>query len=78
MGNKPKTNSKEKEVRLMGKWNEEGAPNNNLSAETIASSKLVGKPGLQVQEHEFSEELADGGERDKAIEKQLKEHQPGK
>ncbi|MFT9597890.1 hypothetical protein [Mesobacillus sp.] len=60
---------------MMGKWKEEGAANNNLSAETIASSKLVGKPGLQ--EHEFSEELADGGERDKAIEKQLKEHQPG-
>jgi hypothetical protein len=59
----------------MGKWNEEGAPNNNLSAETIASSKLVGKTG--VQEHEFSEELADGGERDKTIDQQLKEHQPG-
>ncbi|MCM3575164.1 MULTISPECIES: hypothetical protein [Mesobacillus] len=59
----------------MSKWNEEGAANNNLSAETISSSKLVGKPGLQA--HEFSEELADGGERDEAIEKQLKEHQPG-
>jgi hypothetical protein len=69
------TNSKVKGVRLMGKWNEEGAPNNNLSAETIAGSKLVGRPGLQ--EHEFSEELADGGERDKAIDQQLKERQPG-
>jgi len=59
----------------MGKWNEQSAPNNNLSAETIASSKLVGKQGLQ--EHEFSEELADGGERDKAINEQLKKHQPG-
>jgi hypothetical protein len=59
----------------MGKWNEEGAPNNNLSAETIASSKLVGKPGLQ--EHEFSEELSDGGERNQNIDQQLKEHQPG-
>jgi len=58
----------------MTKWNQESAPNNNLSAETIASSKLVGKKGLQ--EHEFSEELADGGERDKAIEKQVKENQP--
>ena len=46
----------------MGKWNKESAANNNLSAETIESSKLLGKPGLQ--EHEFSEELADGGERD--------------
>lgn len=55
----------------MGKWNEEGAANNNLSAETIESSKLLGKSGLQ--EHEFSEELADGGERDKAIKKQIKQ-----
>ncbi|RSD29099.1 hypothetical protein [Mesobacillus subterraneus] len=59
----------------MGKWNDEGAPNNNLSSETIASSKLVGKKGIQA--HEFSEELSDGGERDKAIDQQLKEHQPG-
>lgn len=58
----------------MTKWNQESAPNNNLSAGTIASSKLVGKKGLQA--HEFSEELADGGERDKAIEKQAKENQP--
>jgi len=60
---------------MMAKWNEESAPNNNHSAGTIASSKLKSKEGLQ--EHEFSEELADGGERDKAIEKQLKQHQPG-
>lgn len=59
----------------MGKWNEESAPNNNLSAETIASSKLVGKQGPDA--YEFSEELADGGERDKTIEKQLEEHEPG-
>lgn len=58
----------------MTKWNQESAPNNNLSSGTIASSKLVGKKGLQP--HEFSEELADGGERDKAIEKQVKENQP--
>jgi hypothetical protein len=69
-------NSKKKGGTIMGKWNEEGSANNNLSAGTIESSKLVGKPGLQ-EEHEFSEELADGGERDKAIEKQLKEHEPG-
>jgi hypothetical protein len=69
------TNSKKKGGTIMGKWNEEGAANNNLSAGTIESSKLLGKPGLQ--EHEFAEELADGGERDKAIENQLKEHQPG-
>lgn len=59
----------------MAEWNEESAPNNNLPAGTIASSKLMGKEGLQL--HEFSEELADGGERDKAIVNQLKKHQPG-
>jgi hypothetical protein len=59
----------------MGKWNEQSAPNNNLSNETIASSELVGKNGLNS--HPFSEELSDGGERNKSIDKQLKEHQPG-
>lgn len=59
----------------MGKWNEQGAPNNNLPAEAIAGSKLVGKHDRL--DHEFSEELADGGERDKAIEKQLQIDQQG-
>jgi hypothetical protein len=59
----------------MGKWNEQSAPNNNLSAGTIASSNLIGKDGLQA--HEFSEELSDGGERNATIDEQLKEHQPG-
>jgi hypothetical protein len=61
-------------VIILGKWNEQGAPNNNLSAVTIASSKLVGKEELEA--HEFSEELSDGGERNKAIDKQLKKRQP--
>ena len=48
----------------MGKWNEQAAPNNNLSSNTIRSSELLlGKKA----EHEFSEELSDGGERDKNI-----------
>jgi len=48
----------------MGKWNEQAAPNNNLSSSTIQSSELLlGKKA----EHEFSEELSDGGERDKNI-----------
>lgn len=47
----------------MKKWNEEAAPNNNLPAQTIISSKLV-------QDHEFSEELSDGGERDQIIRRQ--------
>jgi hypothetical protein len=48
----------------MGKWNEQAAPNNNLPANTIQSSELL--LGNQA-EHEFSEELSDGGERDKNI-----------
>lgn len=60
----------------MSDWNEQSAPNNNLQSETIQTSKLVGKKGLSMQEHEFSEELSDGGERDEAIKKQLKRRQP--
>ncbi|KYD00095.1 hypothetical protein MXL46_04025 [Heyndrickxia sporothermodurans] len=48
----------------MGKWNEEAAPNNNLPP--IKSLNDVGK-------HEFSEELSDGGERNKAIEQLQKD-----
>jgi hypothetical protein len=60
---------------FMGDWNEQSAPNNNLPAATIQSSKLVGKVGIHNKE--FSEELSDGGERDEMISKQLKERQPG-
>jgi hypothetical protein len=49
----------------MGKWNEQAAPNNNLPANTIKSSALL--LGNQA-EHEFSEELSDGGERNQNIE----------
>jgi hypothetical protein len=59
----------------MSDWNEQGAPNNNLSPKTIRTSKLVGKEPSNT--HEFSEELADAGERDDIINKQLKRHQPG-
>jgi hypothetical protein len=48
----------------MGKWNEQAVPNNNLSSNTIGSSEL---PLGKKAEHEFSEELSDGGERDKNI-----------
>jgi hypothetical protein len=48
----------------MGKWNEQAVPNNNLSSNTIESSEL---PLGKKAEHEFSEELSDGGERDKNI-----------
>ncbi len=47
----------------MVKWDEQGAPNNNLLPNTIKSSNLVGKN----EEHEFSEELSDGGERNRNI-----------
>lgn len=50
----------------MAKWNEEAAPNNNLQTETIQSSKLVDKPKV----HDFTEELADGGERNRLIQRQ--------
>ena len=55
----------------MDDWNEQGAPNNNLSAATIRTSKMVGKKGIQSEE--FSEELSDGGERNEIISKQLKQ-----
>ncbi|SEM15825.1 hypothetical protein SAMN05192533_101243 [Mesobacillus persicus] len=56
----------------MSDWNQEGAPNNNLSPETINNSKLVSKNGLQ-QDHGSSK----GGESDQVIKKQLKRRQPG-
>lgn len=55
----------------MGKWNEQGVPNNNLPPQTIKTSKqLLGK---SKQEHEFSEELSDGAERDLYIQKQVRD-----
>ncbi|HEY4549002.1 MAG TPA: hypothetical protein VIG98_01840 [Bacillus sp. (in: firmicutes)] len=60
----------------MGDWNEQGAPNNNLSAATIRTSKMVGKEGIQSEE--FSEELSDGGERNEIISKQLRQRKPGR
>lgn len=54
----------------MSDWNQQAAPNNNLSPKTIRTSKFVGKNGDQ----EFSEELSDGGERDQVIQKQVREN----
>jgi hypothetical protein len=48
---------------LMGDWNEQAAPNNNLPRRTIKQGELVGNEAKQ----EFSEELSDGGERDQNI-----------
>ena len=53
----------------MGKWNEQAAPNNNLPADTIRTSDmLLGEKA----DHEFAEELSDGGERDQFIQQQKK------
>jgi hypothetical protein len=53
----------------MEKWNEGAAPNNNLSPITIQTSKqFVGNK----DEHEFAEELSDGGERDQIIQNQVR------
>ncbi len=54
----------------MGDWNQQAAPNNNLSSETIETSKLV--HNKKREEHAFSEELSDGGERDQIIKNQIK------
>ena len=55
----------------MGKWNEQAAANNNLPSKTIRTSEmLLGDKA----EQEFSEELSDGGERDKNI--QILENTP--
>ncbi|MFA9559623.1 hypothetical protein ACERII_20130 [Evansella sp. AB-rgal1] len=54
----------------MTKWNEEGVPNLNLTSVDLKNSKLISK---KEREHEFAEELADGGERDEIIESQLED-----
>lgn len=48
------------------KWNEEAAPNNNLTPKNRQISKLAEKP----KDDKFSEELADGGERNHLIQRQ--------
>ncbi|MES9683665.1 hypothetical protein ABWK22_12210 [Gottfriedia acidiceleris] len=49
----------------MSKWNEQAAANNNLPSSTIRTSELMlGKKA----DHEFAEDLSDGGERNKNIE----------
>ncbi|KAB7704061.1 hypothetical protein F9802_19100 [Bacillus aerolatus] len=50
----------------MGKWNEEAAPNNNLTSTEIQSAMRVDN----WQNVEFAEELADGGERNERFKKQ--------
>ncbi|WP_180960173.1 hypothetical protein [Neobacillus cucumis] len=52
----------------MKDWNEQAAPNNNLSPKTLKTGEFTGK----LAGHEFSEELSDGGERDQVIQRQKK------
>jgi len=59
----------------MGKWNEEAAPNNNLSEAEIHNAKFV--PENRKNDRKFSEELADGGERDEFIKRQEKNMKEG-
>jgi hypothetical protein len=54
---------------MMSDWNEQSAPNNNLSSGTLKTSKFANK---KRDEHPFSEELSDGGERDQFIKEQRK------
>lgn len=58
----------------MSDWNEQSAPNNNLRAVTIGSSKLVGKQG--VQDGEFADEVSVAGTKADA-EKQVQRKHPG-
>jgi hypothetical protein len=53
----------------MEKWNEEAAPNNNLNSADLRSSKFSSK---EHDNHPFSEELSDGGERNEFAERQTK------
>jgi hypothetical protein len=52
----------------MGDWNEQAAPNNNIPPRIVRPYELRD----QQVNHEFSEELSDGGERDEFIQKQKK------
>jgi hypothetical protein len=48
----------------MDKWNEQSAPNNNLPPSSLKTGNFLGN---SKKDHEFSEELSDGGERDQFI-----------
>lgn len=52
----------------MSDWNEQAAPNNNIPPRMVKPYELLN----QKKDHEFSEELSDGGERDEFIQKQKK------
>lgn len=54
----------------MSDWNEQAAPNNNLSSTTIRTSKIAGRQDNK----QFSEELSDDGERNNNIKIQTLKH----
>lgn len=54
-------------MSLISKWNKESAPNNNLSAADFKISEVE-------TEHEFSEELSDGMERNEYIKDQQRKN----
>jgi hypothetical protein len=56
------------EVILLSDWNEQAAPNNNIPPRIVRPFERRD----QKVDHEFSEELADGGERDEFIQHQKK------
>lgn len=58
----------------MSDWNEQSAPNNNLRAVTIGSSKLVGKKGMPSEE--FADEVSVAGTK-VDVEKQVQQKHPG-
>ncbi|MEH7012344.1 hypothetical protein V7087_16280 [Neobacillus niacini] len=52
----------------MSDWNEQAAPNNNIPPRIVRPYERRD----QKVDHEFSEELSDGGERDEFIQHQKK------
>lgn len=52
----------------MSDWNQQAAPNNNIPPRMIKPNELFDLK----KDHEFSEELSDGGERDEFIQHQKK------
>jgi hypothetical protein len=60
----------------MSDWNEQAAPNNNLSSATISNSKLVGKGGLKAREVSIENPTSDGKDSED-LSTHLKSRQPG-
>ncbi|MDG5788079.1 hypothetical protein QA612_11335 [Evansella sp. AB-P1] len=56
---------------MSNKWNEEGAPNLNLSSATIKTSKLVNEEDKKT--HTYSKEMDEPAIRDEIIESQIRE-----